>query len=99
MPTKRAGTLGIFDLKFVNDSRSAQIKGKMLIASSSRMVGRMNSHAMVLSDSPRSRIATRPDARDSRPCGGKGLFANMPDSFKRISDDLADRRRSSPEPR
>src|SRR6266702_6242543 len=83
MPTKRAGTLGMFDLKFVNESRNAQINGKMLIASSSRMVGRMNSHAIVLSDRPRARAATRTGAPASRPVVEKGLFADMPDSFKR----------------
>ncbi len=66
----------------VNDSRSAQINGKMLIASSSTMVGRMKSHAMARSDSPPARLTTRVDAPASRRVGGKGLFANMPDSFR-----------------
>src|SRR3954471_17057391 len=95
MPTKRPGTLGMFDLKLVNDRRSAQINGKMLIARSSRMVGRMKSHAMVRSDSPLNRFAMRVDAPASRLVGEKGLSANMPGSFKRTGDRPFGRRRSS----
>ena len=44
-------------MKPVNDSRIAQINGKMLIASSSTIVGRMKSQAIDRSDMPRTRLA------------------------------------------
>src|SRR6266702_7086936 len=96
MPTLRAGTLGMFDLKFVNDKRNAQINGKMLIASSNRIVGRMNSHAIVLSDRPARRVRTRAGAPDSRPVDAKGLFANMPDSFKRTGGNVQMHKQAPP---
>src|ERR1700676_727732 len=51
--------LGIFDLKFVKDSRIVQISGKILIASSNAIDGVMNSHAIVRSERPRTRLASR----------------------------------------
>jgi hypothetical protein len=75
----------MFDLKFVNDRRNAQINGKMLIASSNTMVGRMNSHAIVLSDSPRWRAAARGGRFACNPSGVKGLFANMPTPFRGLA--------------
>ena len=45
-------------MKPVNESRIAQINGKMLIASSRTIVGRMKSQAIARSDMPRTRRAT-----------------------------------------
>ena len=42
----------------MNDKRTVQIKGKMLIASSRIIVGAMKIHAMARSDRPRMRRAT-----------------------------------------
>ena len=51
--------MGRFAIKPVNDSRIAQISGKMLIARSNSIVGRMKSQATARSDSPRSRHCRR----------------------------------------
>src|ERR1700729_556052 len=56
MPMKRAG-VGRFAIKPVNDSRIAQISGKMLIARSNSIVGRIKSQATARSDRPRTRTA------------------------------------------
>ena len=58
MPTPSTSALGRLARKLVNDSRTVQISGKMLIASSSTIVGAMNSHAIARSDRPRSRVAS-----------------------------------------
>ena len=42
----------------MKDSRIAQISGKMLIASSSSIVGAMNIHATILSERPRTLLAS-----------------------------------------
>ena len=46
-------------MKPVNESRIAQINGKMLIASKRSIVGRMNSQAIERSDRPRSASGDR----------------------------------------
>src|ERR1700751_211272 len=46
-------------LRLVKDSRIIQISGKMLIASSSAIVGATNSHAMARSDRPWTRRPAR----------------------------------------
>src|SRR5580692_10004381 len=56
MPMNRAG-VGRLAIKPVNDSRIAQISGKMLIARSNSIVGRIKSQATARSDRPRTRIA------------------------------------------
>src|SRR3984885_3187757 len=56
MPMNRAG-VGRLAIKPVNDSRIAQISGKMLIARSNSIVGRIKSQATVRSDRPRTRTA------------------------------------------
>src|SRR6202020_578856 len=48
---------GRFAIKTVNDSRIAQISGKMLIARRSSIVGRIKSQATARSDRPRTRTA------------------------------------------
>src|SRR3954452_21547281 len=58
MPTLRISAFGRLARKLVNDSRTVQISGKMLIASSSTIVGAMNSRAIARSDSPRTRLAS-----------------------------------------
>src|ERR1051326_7395941 len=58
MPRSRIFALGRLARKLVNERRMVQASGKMLIASSSRMVGVMNSQAMARSDRPRTRRAT-----------------------------------------
>src|SRR5262245_32276624 len=57
MPMSTIGALGRLARKLVNDSRTVQINGKILIASSSTIVGAMNSHAIARSDKPRTRRA------------------------------------------
>src|SRR5882724_220668 len=54
---ERTGTLGMLDLKLVNERRMVQMSGKMLMASSSRIDGVMNSQAIARSDRPRMRLA------------------------------------------
>src|ERR1700735_616794 len=56
MPMNLAG-VGRFAIKPVNDSRIAQISGKILIARRSSIVGRMKSQATARSDNPRTRTA------------------------------------------
>ena len=58
MPTPSTLAFGRFARKLVNDSLSVQISGKMLIASSSAIVGPMNSQATARSDRPRMRVAS-----------------------------------------
>src|SRR4051812_31564814 len=58
MPTPARVAFGRFARKFVNDRRTVQISGKMLIASSSTIVGAMKSHAIARSDRPRIRRAS-----------------------------------------
>src|ERR1700689_3605052 len=50
--------VGRFAIKPVNDNRIAQISGKMLIARSNSIVGRINSQATTRSDSPLARPPT-----------------------------------------
>src|ERR1700720_45340 len=57
MPMNRAG-VGRLAIKPVNDSRIAQISGKMLIASSNSIVGRIKSQATARSDNPLARPPT-----------------------------------------
>ena len=57
MPTPTHPALGRLARKLVNDSRIVQISGKMLIASSSSIVGAMKSQAIARSDRPRMRVA------------------------------------------
>src|ERR1700722_4310057 len=57
MPMNRAG-VGRLAIKPVNDSRIAQTRGKMLIASSNSIVGRIKSQATARSDSPLARPPT-----------------------------------------
>src|SRR5271168_1263555 len=66
MPMNRAG-VGRLAIMPVNDSRIAQISGKMLIASKSSIVGRMNSQATARSDSPLTRPATAVGVRKATP--------------------------------
>ena len=58
MPTPSTSAFGRLARKLVNDSRTVQISGKMLIASSSSIVGAMNSQAIARSDRPRMRRAS-----------------------------------------
>src|SRR5579864_7751889 len=55
--------LARFDLKFVKESRIAQISGNMLIASSRAIEGVMKSQAMLRSDRPRTRLTMRSGVR------------------------------------
>src|SRR5688572_5263470 len=57
MPTSTTGAFGRLARKLVNDNRTVQINGKMLIASSSTIVGVMKSQATARSDRPRTRRA------------------------------------------
>src|ERR1700679_3762155 len=65
MPMKRAG-VGRIAIKPANDSRIAQISGKMLIARSNSIVGRIKSQATARSDRPRTRTAVA-GARKANP--------------------------------
>src|ERR1700722_8585398 len=56
MPMNRAG-VGRLAIRPVNDNRIAQISGKMLIARSNSIVGRMKSQATARSERPRTRAA------------------------------------------
>src|ERR1700722_8998656 len=56
MPMNRAG-VGRLAIRPVNDRRIAQISGKILIARSNSIVGRIKSQATARSDRPRTRTA------------------------------------------
>jgi hypothetical protein len=58
MPMPSTSALGRLARKLVKLRRTVQINGKMLIASSSTIVGAMNNHAMARSDRPRMRRAS-----------------------------------------
>src|SRR5271156_491038 len=66
MPMNLAG-VGRLAIKPVNDNRIAQISGKMLIARSNSIVGRIKSQATVRSDRPRTRPAAVAGARKATP--------------------------------
>src|SRR4051795_10246106 len=55
MPTPSTSALGRLARKLVNERRIVQISGKMLIASSSSIVGAMKSQAIARSERPRMR--------------------------------------------
>ena len=55
MPTPSTSALGRLARKLVKESRIVQISGKMLIASSSSIVGAMKSQAIARSERPRMR--------------------------------------------
>src|SRR5450432_3106740 len=59
MPTPSTSAFGRLARKLVNERRTVQINGKMLIASNRAMVGPTNSHAMARSESPRTVVASR----------------------------------------
>ena len=58
MPTSMGVALGRLARKLVNESLIVQISGKILMASSSSMVGPMKSQAIERSDKPRMRCAS-----------------------------------------
>src|ERR1700733_2156737 len=64
MPMNRAG-VGRLAIRPVNDRRIAQISGKMLIARSNSIVGRIKSQATARSDRPRTRTAVARKANPS----------------------------------
>src|ERR1700722_9076579 len=66
MPMNRAG-VGRLAIKPVNDRRIAQISGKMLIARSNSIVGRIKSQATTRSDRPRTRTFAVAGARKAPP--------------------------------
>src|SRR5271169_5865996 len=66
MPMNRAG-VGRLAIKPVNESRIAQISGKMLIARSNSIVGRIKSQATARSDSPLVRPPTIAGFRKATP--------------------------------